>query len=68
MDKPIIIAGPCVIESMEVLEVVAEKLVQLKEQYGLDIIFKSSLTKQTEHLSLRIADRDWRKVCRCLQT
>ena len=45
MDKPIIIAGPCVIESMEVLEVVAEKLVQLKEQYGLDIIFKSSFDK-----------------------
>lgn len=45
MDKPIIIAGPCVIESMEVLEVVAEKLVQLKVQYGLDIIFKSSFDK-----------------------
>lgn len=45
MDKPIIIAGPCVIENMEVLEVVAEKLVQLKEQYGLDIIFKSSFDK-----------------------
>ncbi len=45
MDKPIIIAGPCVIESMEVLEVVAEKLVQLKELYGLDIIFKSSFDK-----------------------
>ena len=45
MEKPIIIAGPCVIESMEVLEVVAEKLVQLKEQYGLDIIFKSSFDK-----------------------
>ena len=42
MDKPIIIAGPCVIESMEVLETVAEKLVQLRELYGLDIIFKSS--------------------------
>ncbi len=45
MEKPIIIAGPCVIESMEVLEVVADKLVQLREQYGLDIIFKSSFDK-----------------------
>lgn len=45
MEKPIIIAGPCVIESMEVLETVAEKLVQLRELYGLDIIFKSSFDK-----------------------
>ena len=45
MNNMTLIAGPCVIESMEVLEVVAEKLVQLKEQYGLDIIFKSSFDK-----------------------
>ena len=45
MNKPIIIAGPCVIESMDVLEVVAEKLVQLREQFGIDIIFKSSFDK-----------------------
>jgi len=45
MKKPIIIAGPCVIESMDVLEVVAQKLVQLREQYDLEIIFKSSFDK-----------------------
>ena len=45
MNKPIIIAGPCVIESMEVLEQVAEKLVLLREQFDLDIIFKSSFDK-----------------------
>lgn len=45
MDNPIIIAGPCVIESMEILEQVAEKLVQLREQYGTDIIFKASFDK-----------------------
>ncbi len=44
-NKPIIIAGPCVIESMEVLEQVAEKLVMLREQFDLDIIFKSSFDK-----------------------
>ncbi|MBQ9640549.1 MAG: 3-deoxy-8-phosphooctulonate synthase [Bacteroidaceae bacterium] len=43
--KPIFIAGPCVIESMEVLEAVAEKLVLLREQYGVDFIFKSSFDK-----------------------
>ena len=31
--KPIIIAGPCVIESMECLETVAEELVRLNEKY-----------------------------------
>lgn len=45
MTNPIIIAGPCVIESMEILEQVAEKLVQLREQYGTDIIFKASFDK-----------------------
>ncbi|MBQ9362318.1 MAG: 3-deoxy-8-phosphooctulonate synthase [Bacteroidaceae bacterium] len=43
--KPIFIAGPCVIESMDVLEAVAEKLVQLRELYGVDFIFKSSFDK-----------------------
>ena len=45
MNKPIIIAGPFVIESMEILEQVAEKLVMLREQFDLDIIFKSSFDK-----------------------
>lgn len=43
--KPIFIAGPCVIESMDVLETVAAHLVQLREQYGIDFIFKSSFDK-----------------------
>ncbi|MDE7117572.1 MAG: 3-deoxy-8-phosphooctulonate synthase, partial [Bacteroidaceae bacterium] len=42
---PTIIAGPCVIESMECLETVAQELVQLNEKHGLDIIFKSSFDK-----------------------
>ncbi len=40
-----IIAGPCVIESMDVLEEVAVQLAALNRQYGLDIIFKSSFDK-----------------------
>ena len=43
--KPIFIVGPCVIESMDVLETVAAHLVQLREQYGVDFIFKSSFDK-----------------------
>ncbi len=42
---PTIIAGPCVIESMECLEQVAQELVRLNEKYKVDIIFKSSFDK-----------------------
>lgn len=45
MPKPILIAGPCVIESMEILEAVAAKLMRINEQLGTDIIFKSSFDK-----------------------
>lgn len=41
----IIIAGPCVIESQDCLNEVAEELVRLNKKYGLDIIFKSSFDK-----------------------
>lgn len=43
--KPVIIAGPCVIESMECLCQVAEELVKLNKKFGVDIIFKSSFDK-----------------------
>lgn len=45
MKRPIIIAGPCVIESQECLNEVAEELVRLNRKYDLDIIFKSSFDK-----------------------
>ena len=46
MNKQItLIAGPCVIESMEVLNEVAKELVRLNQAYGLDIIFKASYDK-----------------------
>ena len=41
----VLIAGPCVIESAELLDTVAAELVRLNRQYGLDIIFKSSFDK-----------------------
>lgn len=40
-----IIAGPCVIESQELLETVATEIVRLNQKYGLDIIFKASFDK-----------------------
>lgn len=43
--KPIFIAGPCVIESAELLEVVAQKLVTINKSLGTDIIFKASFDK-----------------------
>ena len=43
--KPVIIAGPCVIESQACLNEVAEELVRLNKKYGLDTIFKSSFDK-----------------------
>lgn len=43
--KPVIIAGPCVIESQDCLNEVAEELVRLNKKYDLGIIFKSSFDK-----------------------
>jgi 2-dehydro-3-deoxyphosphooctonate aldolase (KDO 8-P synthase) len=39
------IAGPCVIESAELLDQVAAKLVEINEKHGTDIIFKASFDK-----------------------
>ena len=43
--KPIFIAGPCVIESAECLNAVAERIVDINNRLGVDIIFKSSFDK-----------------------
>ena len=43
--KPIIIAGPCVIESQELLDEVAARLVEINRTLGTDIIFKASFDK-----------------------
>ena len=40
-----IIAGPCVIESAELLDTVARKLVEINAKLGTDIIFKASFDK-----------------------
>ncbi len=40
-----LIAGPCVIESAELLDTVAERLVNINRRLGTDIIFKASFDK-----------------------
>lgn len=43
--KTTFIAGPCVIESQELLYAVAEKLVEINQMLEVDIIFKASFDK-----------------------
>ena len=43
--KATFIAGPCVIESAELLDTVAAKLVEINQKLGTDIIFKASFDK-----------------------
>ena len=43
--KPVFIAGPCVIESAEVLDAVAERIVDINNRLGTEIIFKASFDK-----------------------
>ena len=43
--KPIFIAGPCVIESADVLDKVAERIVDINKRLGTEIIFKASFDK-----------------------
>lgn len=44
--KPIFIAGPCVMESAELLHIVARELVRLRQTLGhIDIVFKASFDK-----------------------
>ena len=43
--KPIFIAGPCVIESQEILDCVAAKISEINNRLGTDIIFKASFDK-----------------------
>ena len=45
MTKPIFIAGPCVIEHAEILNEVADKLVELRTRLGIEVYFKASFDK-----------------------
>lgn len=43
--QPLFITGPCVIESQELLNTVAEEIVRINAKLGTDIIFKASFDK-----------------------
>src|SRR5574344_792588 len=43
--KDVFIAGPCVIESQELLDTVAQERVRLNDKFGINIIFKASFDK-----------------------
>ncbi len=43
--KNTFIAGPCVIESAELLDIIAQKIVEINRKLGTDIIFKASFDK-----------------------
>ena len=45
MNNRTIIAGPCVIESAELLDTVAQELVRINSALGTNIIFKASFDK-----------------------
>lgn len=45
MEHNVFIAGPCVIESSQLLDCVAQKLVEINGCLGIDIIFKASFDK-----------------------
>lgn len=43
--KPLFIAGPCVIESQEVMDTIASEIARLRDLYELEIYFKASFDK-----------------------
>ena len=43
--QPVFIAGPCVIESMDVMDAVAQELVKIQQQFGVTVYFKASFDK-----------------------
>jgi len=44
-EKVLLIAGPCVIESQDVLDEVAKELVKIRETYNIELYFKASFDK-----------------------
>ena len=48
-DKLTILAGPCAIESREILDETAKGLKEITNRLGINFVFKSSLIRQTVH-------------------
>lgn len=56
--KPFFIAGPCVIESIDVLQEVAEELLRIRKKYQVQIIFNHLLIKLIGHLFIHFVALD----------
>ena len=52
--KPLFIAGPCVIESAELLDTVAATLADINRRLGVEIIFKASFDKANRRRSVEV--------------
>lgn len=64
----ILIAGPCVIESAELLDTVAERLVAINRRLGTQILFKASFDKANRTSIASFRGPVSRRGCRCLPT
>lgn len=56
-----LIAGPCVIESEEMVLSIAARMKTITDELGIPYTFKASLTRPTGLLSVASGGRDWRK-------
>ena len=65
LDKPFfLIAGPCVIESMQLQLDTAGALQEITTSLGIPFIFKSSFDKATARPAPAFAARAWKKASR----
>jgi 2-dehydro-3-deoxyphosphooctonate aldolase (KDO 8-P synthase) len=63
LDQPLfLIAGPCVIESMQLQLDVAGKLKEITGKLGVPFIFKSSFDKANRTSGTASAARAWKKA------
>ena len=66
-DKLTILAGPCAIESIEILEQAAEGLKKITEELDINLYSNLLLIKQIVHLLLHLEGLDWKKGLKCLK-
>jgi len=63
LDKPFfLIAGPCVIESMQLQLDVAGKLKEITDRLGINFIFKSSFDKANRTSGTAFRGRAWKRA------
>ena len=58
-----LIAGPCVIESKDLIHDVAGSIKEITESLGIHYIFKSSLIRQIELQLIALEVQEWKRAC-----